>query len=105
MDSAHDFLTNKDKLFNKYINISQGNWLRLMIWSFQGLIGLPNICGSINGMHIPLVDLPSKRVTFVQSDYFNWKKIHNIVLQGVCDAYKYFWNTCVRELGGVHEGG
>jgi hypothetical protein len=29
---------------------------------------------------------------------------HNIVLQGVRGATKWFWNVCARQLRGVHDG-
>jgi hypothetical protein len=66
---------------------------------------LPNICGAIDGTPVPLADRPNRRVTLVTSDFFNRKKFHSIVLQGVCDANKIFWNVCVGQLGGVHNGG
>jgi hypothetical protein len=76
-----------------------------LIQELQKLIGLPNICGSIDEIHIPFIDLPSKRVTLAQSDFFNNKKFHNIVLQNACGVNKQFWNVCVRQPGGVHDGG
>jgi hypothetical protein len=42
----------------------------------------------LDGTHIPLADLPIKKVTFAQGDFFDGKKNHNIVLQGVCVATK-----------------
>ena len=35
-------------------------------------------------------------------DFFNHKKFHSIVLQGVCDTNRMFWNVCASQLGGVH---
>jgi hypothetical protein len=51
---------------------------------------LPNICGAIDGTHIPLADHPNRRVTLAASDFFNKKKFHSIVLPGICDANKIF---------------
>jgi hypothetical protein len=58
-------LINKDKLSNKYINIPLGQCLKDIIAHFEHLTSIPNICGVIDGTHIPLVDLPSKRITLV----------------------------------------
>jgi hypothetical protein len=46
-----------------------------MIQEFHELTSLPNICGSIDGTHIPSANLPSKKVTLAQSDFFNIKQI------------------------------
>ncbi len=67
---------------------------------------MPTICGLINGTHIPLIDFQSKEVTLVQSDFFNKKKTPQYcILQGVCGVDKRFWNVCVRQPRGVHDGG
>jgi hypothetical protein len=55
-----------------------------MIQEFHELESLPNICGSIDETHIPL----AKKVTPKLNGFLNRKKIHNIVLQGVCRAHK-----------------
>jgi hypothetical protein len=68
-------------------------------------MGLSNICGAIDGIHIPLVKRPNIRYTLVTLYYYNWKKSHNIVLQVVCDTQKMFCNVCVGQLGGVYDGG
>ncbi len=49
-----------------------------IITRFQNLTSTPNICGAIDGTHIPLVDLPSKRVTLVVGDFSTGK--NSIVL-------------------------
>ncbi len=86
-----------DVLFNKYIDIPSRNWLRLIIQKNYELIGLPNICGSKDGIHIPLANFPNKKVTWE-------KKIHGIVLQGVCGGNKWFQNVCVGQPRGVQDG-
>ncbi len=68
-----DVLIDKDKLFNKYINIFLGQRLKDIILCFEKFIGVPNICEAIDGTHIPLVDLLSKRVTLAIGDFFNRK--------------------------------
>jgi hypothetical protein len=93
-------LIDKDKLFNKYISILLGQRLKNIIVCFENLIGIPNICEVIDGTHILLVDLLSKRVTLAIRDFFNRKKLYNIMLQVVCDATKIFWNVYVSHLEG-----
>jgi len=97
-------LTNKDKLFNKYINILSNQHLKDIIAHFKDLIDIPNICGAIDGTHIPLVDFPSKKGTLIVGDFFNRKKFHSIRLQVLCDVDKIFWNICASQPGGVHDG-
>jgi len=89
VDIIFEVLTNRAKLFKKY-NIPSRNQLRLMIQEFQELESLPNICGSIDETHIPF----AKRVTLKQNVFFNRKKIHNIVLQGLCGVHKWFSKVC-----------
>jgi len=90
VDIVCDILTNEDKLFSKYISIPSGDYLLGIISDFESLTQLPNICGAIDGTHIPLAEIPNRRVTLAASDFFNRKKFHSIVLQGVCDSEKIF---------------
>jgi len=46
-----------------------------MIQEFHELTNFPNICGSIDATHILSTNLPSKKVTLAQSDFFNIKQI------------------------------
>jgi len=105
VDIVCSVLIDKDNLFGKYTTILLGQHLKDIIVHFENLIGIPNICGTIDGIHIPLVDLPNKKITLVIGDFFNRKKFHNIVLQVVCDVDKIFWNACVGQPRGVHDGG
>jgi hypothetical protein len=68
-------LIDKDKLFSKYINIPLGQCLKDIIACFENLTCTPNICEAIDGIHILLVDLPSKRVTLASAYFFNRKKV------------------------------
>ena len=38
-------------------------------------------------------------------DFFNCKRFHSIILQGVCDTNRMFWNVCAGQPGGVHDVG
>ena len=92
-------------LFFQFIHTHQGDYLQNIIESFQNITGLPNIAGAIDGTHIPLSVRTNKQYTSMPSDFFNQKKFHTIVLQGVCDSNKMFWNVCARQPGGVHNVG
>jgi hypothetical protein len=65
VDIVYDVLIDKDKLFNKYINILLGQCLKDIIAHFEHLTSIRNIWGVVDGIHIPLVDLPSKKVMLV----------------------------------------
>jgi hypothetical protein len=86
VDIVCDILTDKDKLFSNYISIPSEDRLISIISDFEELTGLPNVCGEIDGTHIPLSENPSRRVTLAASDFFNRKKFHSIALQVVCDS-------------------
>jgi hypothetical protein len=105
VDLIYDVLISRDKLFSECISIPIGARLEGIIGEFREITRLPNICGAIDGTHIPLADHPNWRVTLVHGDFFNRKKFHSIVLQVVCDANKLFWIVCVGQPGGVHDGG
>ncbi len=105
VDIVCDVLIDKDKLFSKYISILLGQSLKDIIARFENLTCVPNICGVIDGIHIPLADLPSKKITLAIGEFFNRKKFHSIVLQVVCDVDKIFWNVCGSQPRRVHDGG
>jgi hypothetical protein len=78
--------------------------LKNIIVHFEDLTNIFNIFGAIDGTCIPLTNFPSKKIIFIISDFSNRKQFYNIVLQVVCDANKIFWNFCVGQLEGVHNG-
>jgi hypothetical protein len=67
-------LIDKDKLFSEYINIPSCQRLKDIIACFENLMFIPNFCEAIDGIHILLVGLPSKRATFASGDFFNRKE-------------------------------
>jgi hypothetical protein len=69
--------------------------LKDIIACLKNITSIPNICGDIDGIHILLTNLPNKKVKLVIDDFSIGKKIHNIVLQVVCDVDKIFWNIYV----------
>jgi hypothetical protein len=71
VDNVCDVLCNKDKLFDKYIKIPTRDHLLHIIQQFENFTSLPNICGALNGTHIPLVERPNRRYTIATIDYNN----------------------------------
>ncbi len=69
MDIVCDALCDKNNLFNKYISIPSSDHLQKNIDNFHDLIDMFNICGAIDGTHIPLASFPHKRVTLVANDF------------------------------------
>jgi hypothetical protein len=57
VDILCNVVIDKNKLFSKYINIPLGQCLKDIIACFENFTGALNICGAIDGMHIPLADL------------------------------------------------
>jgi hypothetical protein len=80
VDIVCDVLIDKDKLFNKYIGFFSSQSLKDIITHFENLRCILNICGVIDGTHIPLVNLLRKKITLAIGDFFNRKKFHSIVL-------------------------
>ncbi len=78
------------------------NW-KGIISSFKVLTWLPNVVNAIDGTHIHLTNHLNYKMTSTIGDFFNRKKIHLVVLQGVCDANNIFWNVCVNQFGGMHD--
>jgi hypothetical protein len=74
--------------------------LENIISKFKALAGLQNVTNTINGTHIPLGDRPNHRVTLVVGDFLNMKKNHSIVLEGVGDVNKIYWNVCASQHRG-----
>ena len=104
VDIVCDILTNREKLFSHYIAISSGDRLHRIINDFEKLTNLLNICGAIDGTYILLVERPSKRIILAESDFYYRKKFHSIILQGFCNSKKIFWNVCVGQPCGMHDG-
>ncbi len=87
IDIVCDVLCDKNKLFTKYINISLGEHLHKIITHFHDFVtSIPNTYGAIDGTHIPLIDLPNKRMTLVANDFYCRKKFNSIVMQVVCNV-------------------
>ncbi len=99
-----DVLSNGDKLFSVYIHIPIGDPLLNIIEQFHDIIGLQQICGVINGTHIPLSVKPNKQITSSTTYFYDRNHFHSIMFQVACD-YDIFWIACASQLGGIANGG
>eukprot|EP01018_Ginkgo_biloba_P002774 Gb_08741 [translate_table: standard] len=84
----------------RYIKIPSGDQLHKIMSDFQTITLLPTIYGVIDGTHIKLTKKPKNDDTPVQ--YMNRHHFYSVLLQGICDAQKVFWDVCVNALGGTH---
>ena len=92
-------------LFFNFIYTPHGDHLQSIIESFRDITGLPNIAGAIDGTHIPLTYRPNRQYTPLSQNFFNRIFFHSIVLQGIYDSNRIFWNVCVGQPGGIHDVG
>ena len=65
---------------------------------FQDLCGLPGIIGAVDGCHIRIRPLKDD-----EQSYYNRKKFHSIVLQGICDSSMFFTNVYCGWGGSTHD--
>lgn len=82
------------------MSIPSGARLASTIAKFEDMTDIPNICGAIDGTHIKLWRKP--RLQDVPKFYWNeYYKFYSVLLQGVCDADKVFWDVCCNAPGGL----
>ena len=97
-------LTSREGIFHHFFHTPIEDRLQGIVKKFRDITGLPNIAGTIDGTHILLTCRPTRRFTLMPLDFYNRKRFHIIVLQGVCDAYtRIYWNVCVGQPSGVHD--
>jgi hypothetical protein len=61
---------------------------------FENLKRIPYVVGTVDGLHIPIV-VPR----FHTANYYNRKKIHSILLQGVISSKCMFWDFDIGWAG------
>ncbi|XP_070390216.1 uncharacterized protein [Dermacentor albipictus] len=70
--------------------------------AFMGLVrrrsGLPDVIGAIDGCHVR-ISRPSES----EQSYYNRKKFHSIILQGVCNADMLFIDVFIGIPGSAHD--
>lgn len=92
-------LANRKKLYSKYIVIPTEERIRRLSNKFECNTGIPNVCGAIGGTHIKLQLKP--RNSYRPADYWCSHGFYSVLLQGVCDADKVFWDVCCNAPGGL----
>eukprot|EP01018_Ginkgo_biloba_P005874 Gb_20819 [translate_table: standard] len=85
----------------RYIQIPSGDQLHKIMYNFQTITLLRIICGVIDGSHIKLANKPKNDDTPVH--YMNRHHFCSVLLQGICDAQKVFWDVCVNAPGETHD--
>ncbi|GLJ14703.1 hypothetical protein SUGI_0238360 [Cryptomeria japonica] len=94
-----DVLASRNKLYSKYIVIPTEERIQRLSSDFESITGIPNICGAIGGTHIKLQLKP--RNSYRPADYLSTHGFYSVLLQGVCDADKVFWDVCCNAPGGL----
>ena len=82
----------------KYVRLPKGDEVLSVVRGFQDKWGFPQCIGAIDGTHIPI--LPPHEF---QSDYYNRKGWHSIVMQAVVDDAYQFRDVCIGWPGRVHD--
>ena len=81
-----------------YIHAPRGHRILDTIRKFRDLTGLPNVMGAIDSTHNPLSTRPQRELTPMPCDFFNRKKIHNVLLiASSVRCIGFFWNVCVGQ--------
>lgn len=75
--------------------------LEEIISDFQTLTLMPNVCGALDGTHIKLHYKP--RDAQLASQYMCRHRFYSILLQGICDAQKVFWDVSINAPGGTDD--
>ena len=87
-----------EKLLQCYLQIPNGNDLKEIIEGFECCWNFPQVVGAVDGTHIPITR-PSQN----QSDYYNRKGYHSIIMQAVVDYHYMFLDVCIGWPGRVHD--
>ncbi|KAM4537641.1 uncharacterized protein V3H82_023434 [Fundulus diaphanus] len=80
-----------------YIKTPSEAELMVIVQGFRDRWRLPQVAGAIDGTHIGII-APAQDPT----DYYNRKKFHSVILQGVVDDRMKFWDINVGWPGKVH---
>jgi len=83
---------------NNVIQMPDGNGKTQLAKEFENIGLLPGVIGAIDGTFI---NIPSPKDD--QESYFNRKKDHAIIMQGVCAADKRFLDCNIGWPGSVHD--
>jgi hypothetical protein len=77
-------------LFERHIHALRELRFIEAIRALRDIISLPNVIGTIDGKHIPLIQRPSTHLTIIRNDFFNRKNFYSVLVHAVCNLEKYF---------------
>ncbi|MCO5601846.1 hypothetical protein L7F22_055971 [Adiantum nelumboides] len=83
------------------IVVPSGTRVAQIITNFQAIIGLRNMYSAIDGTHIKLAR--KSIVDLFPVQYVNRHGFHSILLQGIVDSKKLFWNVVCNAPGKSHD--
>ncbi|MCO5550757.1 hypothetical protein L7F22_004248 [Adiantum nelumboides] len=83
------------------IVVPSGARLAQIITDFEAITGFHNMCGAIDGTHIKLARKPV--VDLFPAQYVSRHGFHSILLQGIVDSKKLFWNVVCSAPGGSYD--
>ncbi|KAI5066943.1 hypothetical protein GOP47_0017471 [Adiantum capillus-veneris] len=101
MDLAKIVTKPKEMLVRTHLETPSGRQLAKIIEDFQDITNLPNMCGAVDGTHIKLARKPHG--DFFPTQYVSRHGFHIILLQGIVDSRKIFWNVVCSAPGGTHD--
>ncbi|MCO5611410.1 hypothetical protein L7F22_065663 [Adiantum nelumboides] len=94
-------LTTQEMLVRTHLETPSERRLAKIIEDFQDITNLPNMCGAVDGTHIKLARKP--QCDFFPAQYVSRHGFHSILLQGIVDSKKIFWNVVCSAPGGTHD--
>ena len=94
-------LASYDMLYSKYIVAPTGERLERIIKGFFEETGVPNMAGAIGGTQIVLKSKPNRAAEFRSGE--GEDPFYSVLLQGVCDVDKVFWDVCCVATGGSND--
>ncbi|XP_041645242.1 putative nuclease HARBI1 isoform X2 [Cheilinus undulatus] len=86
------------RLLNTFVVFPGHNPASAIKEDFRRIAGFPDVIGCVDCTHIPIIP-PSKN----EADYVNWKSIHSINVQIICDAAHVITNVEAKWPGSVHD--
>ncbi|KAL3675420.1 hypothetical protein R1sor_025368 [Riccia sorocarpa] len=96
-----EILTNKLKMYSKYIRAHTEEEATEIMWKFEQISGIPQIVGCIDGSHVKLRTKPALK--YLPEHYKNRHSDYSVLLQDVSDADLRFWDLCCNMPGSTHD--
>ena len=87
-----------EKLLQRYVQIPNGTDLKEIIEGFECCWNFPQVLVAVDDTHISIT-----RLSHNQSDYYDRKGYHSIIMQAVVDYHYMFLDVCIEWPGRVHD--